>query len=157
METPEQYIEPEIDEDDFMEALESFTSSYFETALWSSTDTWTDEYGEEHGDDNCGASLDDFFAEDDFNHEHKRKLISECEAFLRENWGNIKNGGVNFSDPFHRAGHDYWLTQNRHGAGFWDGDWKEPFAALLTNSSHLAGERNLYVGEQGVIYCCECH
>lgn len=23
------------------------------------------------------------------------------------------------------AGHDLWLTRNGHGAGFWDGDWRD--------------------------------
>ena len=26
-------------------------------------------------------------------------------------------------DEIEQAGHDFWLTRNRHGAGFWDGDW----------------------------------
>jgi|TARA_R110000744_G_scaffold366338_1_gene475354 hypothetical protein len=24
-----------------------------------------------------------------------------------------------------RIGHDFWLTRNGHGAGFWDGDWND--------------------------------
>jgi hypothetical protein len=24
---------------------------------------------------------------------------------------------------FAQLGHDFWLTRNGHGAGFWDGDW----------------------------------
>lgn len=31
--------------------------------------------------------------------------------------------GFSFSEC-ERIGHDFWLTRNGHGAGFWDGDWK---------------------------------
>ena len=37
----------------------------------------------------------------------------------------------NFSiDQCERIGHDFWLTRNGHGAGFWDGDWDEDFEKL---------------------------
>lgn len=48
--------------------------------------------------------------------------------------------------------HDFWLTRNHHGAGFWDGDYPEPIATQLTNLAHGFGECNLYVGDDGLIY-----
>ena len=37
----------------------------------------------------------------------------------------------NFSiDQCERIGHDFWLTRNGHGAGFWDGDWDEDFSKI---------------------------
>ena len=39
-----------------------------------------------------------------------------------------------------RIGHDLWLTRNGHGAGFWDGDWPEPFATKATDWSEAYGE-----------------
>jgi len=33
-----------------------------------------------------------------------------------------------------QAGHDFWLTRNGHGAGFWDGDWPETGDALTEAS-----------------------
>lgn len=44
-----------------------------------------------------------------------------------------------------RAGHDLWLTRNGHGVGFWDGDWPEPLAEILTDSAHRLGPVDLYV------------
>jgi hypothetical protein len=38
-----------------------------------------------------------------------------------------------------RAGHDFWLTRNGHGAGFWDGDWPT-YGDLLTKVAHGFGE-----------------
>jgi len=39
-----------------------------------------------------------------------------------------------------RIGRDLWLTRNRHGAGFWDGGWPEPFATEATKWSHAWGD-----------------
>lgn len=44
------------------------------------------------------------------------------------------------SEEEYRAGMDLWLTRNRHGAGFWDGDWPEPFASEATEWSHAEAE-----------------
>ncbi len=50
------------------------------------------------------------------------------------------------------AGHDFWLTRCGHGAGFWDGDWPEPAASVLTEASKEFGNVDLYVGDDGQIY-----
>jgi hypothetical protein len=51
-----------------------------------------------------------------------------------------------------QIGHDFWLTRNGHGAGFWDGDYPEPYAAELTRLSKSFGSCDLYVGDDGKIY-----
>ena len=50
------------------------------------------------------------------------------------------------------AGHDFWLTRNGHGCGFWDGDWTEPAATKLTESAENFGDYDLYIGDDGKIY-----
>ena len=35
-------------------------------------------------------------------------------------------------DELARAGTDFWLTRNGHGAGFWDGDWD--YSGLTANA-----------------------
>jgi hypothetical protein len=52
---------------------------------------------------------------------------------------------------FHVA-HDFWLTRNHHGAGFWDGDYPEPLGKQLTELAHSYGECELYVGDDSKIY-----
>ena len=37
-------------------------------------------------------------------------------------------------------GHDLWLTRQGHGAGFWDGDWREPEATALTEYARSIGD-----------------
>ena len=39
-----------------------------------------------------------------------------------------------------RAGHDFWLTRNGHGAGFWDGDWEQKIGQRATDASKRFGE-----------------
>jgi hypothetical protein len=52
---------------------------------------------------------------------------------------------------YSQMGHDFWLTRNRHGAGFWD----RGLGALgdrLTSAAHAYGEVDLYVGDDGRLY-----
>lgn len=50
------------------------------------------------------------------------------------------------------AAHDFILTRNGHGCGFWDGDWWEPWASQLTDLAKSFGEICCYVGDDGLIY-----
>lgn len=46
-----------------------------------------------------------------------------------------------------QIGHDFWLTRNGHGAGFWDRGVAGPAVDALVESSHAWGEQNLYVSD----------
>lgn len=53
--------------------------------------------------------------------------------------------------------HDFWLTRNHHGAGFWDGDYSESYDAgsigeKLTAIADKFGEIWAYMGDDGLIY-----
>ena len=52
------------------------------------------------------------------------------------------------------AGSDFWFTRNRHGVGFWDGDWEEKIGCTLTEKANEFGECELYVEDDGLIYVC---
>lgn len=115
-----------------------FVRSYIETALWSSTD-----------DD--GTPLDAAkYADTELAAETIAKFIADCEKFETESNALFENADLHASD-YHVA-HDFWLTRNRHDAGFWDGDYPEPIATLLTDLSKTYGECDLYVGDDGKIY-----
>jgi len=49
-------------------------------------------------------------------------------------------------------GHDFWLTRNGHGAGFWDGDWSEPHGSKLDEIAKAFSTVDLYRGSDGRIY-----
>lgn len=125
--------------------LDDFTLGFLGTALWSSTDESRDDGGD---------PLDDNYGVDDFEKEALEKLAADCARFQEENAADLEAGyeSIPHDDtPESRAGHDFWLTRNGHGAGFWDGDWPEPQATRLTDASKRFGEVNLYVqdGEVG--------
>lgn len=81
-------------------------------------------------------------------------MKSECERFLSENAMDIKAAiaDENFEVDLTQVAHDFWLTRNRHGAGFWDGDYPEKVGARLTDAAHKFGECWLYVGDDGTLY-----
>ena len=113
-----------------------FTESYIKTALWSSTD-----------DD--GKPLDSLDVE--LADETIAKFEADCVKFEAESDAIFGAHGLHAND-YHVA-HDFWLTRNRHGAGFWDGDYPEPLGKLLTELAHSYGECYLYIGDDGKLYC----
>lgn len=126
--------------------MDSFLRAYITTALWSSND------------DN-GDPLDDNYDESDLAQQTLERMAADCRKFETENAETIsaavETGHVKCGPDFdehERAAHDFWLTRNRHGAGFWDGDWPEPYATQLTDAAHAFGEADLYVGDDGQIY-----
>ncbi|WP_027684313.1 hypothetical protein [Rhizobium leguminosarum] len=112
-------------------AHERFLHAYIETALWSST-----------GDD--GEPLDS--VDHQLAEETVVQMEKDCLAFWCANAEHIE-------DEPRKAGHDFWLTRCGHGAGFWDGDWPEPDASILDSAAKAFGNVDLYVGDDGQIYC----
>lgn len=130
--------------------LDDFTLGYLTCALWSSHDDREDADGE---------MLDANFTIEDFAPETLRQAIADCEKFQRENAALLESAfnspdyrRVNDSTPEQTAGHDFWLTRNGHGAGFWDGDYPKQHGEQLTTASEAYGDVDLYVGEDGKIW-----
>lgn len=113
--------------------MDLFTKQYLETALWSSTD------------DN-GEPLDSKYSIEDLSTEAIEKAERDTEDFL------VKAGSLLDKHDDSIAAHDFWLTRNGHGAGFWDGDYKESDGEKLTALSKQFGELNLIVGDDGKLY-----
>jgi hypothetical protein len=58
-------------------------------------------------------------------------------------------------DAWCYAAHDWILTRNHHGAGFWDGGWHQPWACDLTLFCHQRSpEIHVCRGDDGLLYCC---
>lgn len=109
-----------------MAEFDAFFNSYVETALWVG------------GEDAAGCDWTDIAPES------LAEMREDCESFYEECLDMIKH-------DLSRAGHDFYLTRNRHGAGFWDGDWPEN-GKVLTERSHPYGTQELYLGDDGVLY-----
>lgn len=129
-----------------------FERGFFSAALWSSNDESTPEGGE---------PFDANYEIEDIAWESFAKLISDCATFRAS---QAYQDVIEAEEPRKRmsgeysieelAGHDFWLTRCGHGAGLWDGDWQEPHATALDQLSKVAGEVDLYLGDDGKIYAC---
>ena len=50
------------------------------------------------------------------------------------------------------VGHDLWLTRQRHGAGYWDGGYREDHGETLTAYAQALGEATCYVPADGLAW-----
>lgn len=114
--------------------------SYIETALWSSLD------------DN-GAPLDKNYGPDNIHPDTLSKMEADLERFLDLAGDLISEDNLLIrGEVDDQAEHDFWLTRNGHGAGFWDGSWEDETGRRLTEISKSFGEFYLYVGDDGMIH-----
>lgn len=127
--------------------LDEFTVAYFEAALWSSID-------------DAENPLDSNYGIEDFASETAQRMIADCAKFQEDNTDvlNAEEDPRTYARQDYgysvnaSAGHDFWLTRNGHGAGFWDGDWNKDAEKRLNESSDAFGAFELYVGDDGKIY-----
>lgn len=103
--------------------------AYLKCAAWSSND-------------GVHESLDSF----DFSIEAKVKMEKSLKEFV-----DLSNEKFSSREDYNQLdaeqfAHDFWLTRNRHGAGFWDRGLGE-LGELLTDLSHSMGECELYLNE----------
>ena len=121
--------------------IDDFTRGYITCALWSSI-----------GDD--GEPLDKDHSQDDLAAATLEKMLADCRKFQADNGELLaqvdypKNDSTNMA----HAGHDFWLTRNGHGSGFWDGDLPEDLGNALTAASKKFWQFDLYLGDDGLIY-----
>lgn len=83
---------------------------------------------------------------DDLAPETLSRMIVDCASFEMANKGLLAGCG---SDE--QNGHDFWLTRNGHGAGFWDRGYG-PVGDLISKKARAFGECSLYVGDDGKVY-----
>ncbi len=118
--------------------LDAFTLAYVECALWSSTD---------NADDTGGEPLDRNYCPRDIAPETMQVMAGDCADFQSSFAELLGKSGLSSE----QAGHDFWLTRNRHGAGFWDRGLGK-VGDELTEMAHPYGSFDLYVGDDGKIY-----
>jgi hypothetical protein len=111
-----------------------FTRAYIVTLLWAESDP-----------DTNGTPLDASYSAEALASETLETIKADCAKFQADN-------GHLFVHNIERAGHDFLLTRNRHGAGFWDGDWDGDAGDLLTHAAHAYKPQEFYIGDDGYIY-----
>ena len=126
-----------------LEELDQFTRAYITCALWSSTD---------ESNDSGGDPLDDNYDETDLSLKALKEMIGDCRDFQTCNFNDLLKLYADFpSATMEQAGHDFWLTRNGHGAGFWDRGYGE-LGDKLTAACKPYGSCDLQV-YRGKIYC----
>jgi len=133
--------------DAFPRLYGEFRDAYVAAMLWSSNDESTPGGGE---------PFDANYSESDLAPEALETIETDCRAFFAAHSDLFTDEHcLRYSPDFGiegRAGHDFWLTRNHHGAGFWDGGWAEPAATTLDNAATAFGELSPYRGDDGRIY-----
>lgn len=131
-----------VQESDLYSGLDELVHHYLIAALFSSTDN-SNEQG--------GDPLNDNYDIKDIAPESIEKAKKDCASFEEK----AKQAGIDINSlkqGIDHVGHDFWLTRNRHGAGFWDGDYPEDIGEKLTEISHEFGECDMVIGDDGKIY-----
>ena len=122
--------------------LEEFFRAYATCALWSSIDENEEPLDANYSADDiapeCAQAMRETCA--DFIQSNRADLIEYCQQMHCEQWSGSS-----------LAGHDFWLTRNGHGAGFWDRGLGD-LGKRLTKAADVYGGIDLYLGDDGFIY-----
>jgi|11BtaG_2_1085332.scaffolds.fasta_scaffold43198_2 hypothetical protein len=122
-----------------------FIIGYKIASLWSSNDP----------DQTACEFLDEKFDINDFDTDASQTIETDCVKFLQANRDDLVEYADNVSynseeslSPYEVAGHDFWLTRNGHGAGFWDRNGIEDnLGNRLSDASRDFGECWIYVND----------
>jgi hypothetical protein len=140
-----------------MPDLESTLRGYVDCALWSESigedfaAQWQREREPDREASAPDVSLESFgFTADDIDSEAMDNMREDVRAFLADE--SIADALAFWAETFDdgQIGHDFWLTRNGHGAGFWDrfSDGEgEAYGRALTEAAKPYGSTNLYVGD----------
>ena len=117
-------------------SLQSFTVAYCDALFWSEVDH------------DSGEPMDKNYGIHDLAPEARAEIKEQCRVFYEQNTGLFGNDS--------QAGHDFALTRNRHGAGFWDRPemYGVENVKTLTAAARNAREQHLYVGDDGQVFTC---
>jgi hypothetical protein len=114
--------------------IDNILRGYVVCALWSSTD-------------HDGEPMDDGRDVSDLAPATLVQMREDVTDFVQANEATLVASGQSEE----QIGHDFWLTRNGHGAGFWD----RGLGAIgdqLTEACKTYAGVDLYVGDDGLIY-----
>ena len=120
---------------------QDFINGFLEAAMWLGQ-SYENEAEAERGE---GTDLRDIIDTSEIPTDVMKEITDDCEAFY-DNYSHLWEGELDDVD----AGHDFFLTRNRHGSGFWDRDLEH--ADELTDAAHVYGSFNLERFADGPVY-----
>jgi hypothetical protein len=123
--------------------VDNFTAGYIDCALWASM--VYDENGVDTEPMNRNHTPLDIASES------IESMKSDCADFQTAQLAYLSEAYTN--DRYNRelAGHDFWLTRNHHGAGYWDRGLG-PVGDILSKAAHVYGSSDLYIGDDRKVY-----
>lgn len=129
------------------EQKDRIVNSYLEAALWTA------------GEDEIGEPMTDSYTIHDFAPEVKEQAYRDIEKFISKNVLQASDALSNKSyqyggDSMTQFGHDFLLTRNGEGAGFWDREALKPIGVgeALTEGSKEFRSLTVVVGDDGKLY-----
>ena len=122
--------------------LRAMVRAYLECAIWSGLD-WD---GMESEDDNP-EPLDASYSIDDVSCAAYVRAVRDCDDFL----GQLRITLLSEYCSASQFGHDFCLTRNGHGAGFWDRGLGR-IGDALTERCRPYGSTDLYASDDGKLY-----
>lgn len=130
-------------------SISEFVTGYMDAAEWTQSDDSHPDYDPEVGD---GPYLEDTDAE--WSVSACERIARDCVAFYEahsERFDTLTSPPRECTvDEY--AGHNFWLTRNGHGCGFWDGRHEEPHGTILSEAARGWGEVWTAVGDDRLIY-----
>jgi hypothetical protein len=126
---------------EIIDNLDDFTRAYLIAALWSSVDD--NDQGFDENNELRDISRDTLL-----------QAIVDCTKFQKDNeelLSRATHDHLIYSNE-EMNGHDFWLTRNHHGAGFWDREHEGTIGDDLTKASHNYCELCVYLGDDQKIY-----
>lgn len=101
--------------------------------------------------EDCDMSLEDMgFTPGDIVPGAARELDEDLHDFITSCLSERPDAFVGITADM--VGHDFYMTRNGHGVGFWDRGLGEP-GKWLTGMAKPFGESRLHVGTDNLVYC----
>lgn len=123
-----------------MTELETFTAAFIEALYFTDT-----------------GDVDQPGSDAELSEDARADIEADCRSWWRRFGCYVVSdvcANVGTEGPVAQAGHDFWLTRQEHGAGFWDGDWPEPYGDMLTKAAEAYGKMYVDQNEKGEIVIC---
>lgn len=121
-----------------MSELETMVKHYIAALLFSENDE-------------SGDPLDSNHATGDLTRDARKKITDDCKLFLsmaRELLDEAQSNTA-FTDFTAQVGHDFLLTRNGHGVGFWESEWGQ-WGERLTEIAQRFHEMDAYVSRRKI-------
>ena len=116
--------------------LENFTSAYIEALYFTDT-----------------GDVEQPDSDAELSNETRLDIEADCRSFWRR-FGCYVTTEVcvaSFDDSVSQAGHDFHMTRNGHGVGFWEDEWPSAYRDMLTKGAMGYGSFDIGLDDDGQI------